>query len=143
MSISKEEYVFRPFKVTEVLCRVSAPKPRPRSGHRIACDDANVYLFGGYNPALPVGDVTRDNTWSPVRPLFKELWSFNIATKTWRHHKVVENMPEELASNAMCMSGRYLMVCITDRRQHSFVAGALEIGCHAYYYNVSSSREPG
>lgn len=105
----KKEYLFEPFKVTEVKCRGSEI-PRPRSGHRIACDDVNIYCFGGYNP-LTTEPVNRtDNpTWSRMRPLFKELWSFSIATQKWKQHRVLENMPEELASNAMCMNGRYLM----------------------------------
>ncbi|CAH0406378.1 unnamed protein product [Chilo suppressalis] len=110
MSLSRTDYVFEPFKVTEVKYRGS-DWPRPRSGHRIACDDANIYCFGGYNPSLPLSNLQRDNsTWSPARPLFKELWSFSIASRKWKQHKVVENMPEELASNAMCMNGRFLMI---------------------------------
>lgn len=110
MGSSGKDYIFEPFKVTEVKCRGSE-SPRPRSGHRIACDDVNVYCFGGYNPSLPLTNIPRDNpTWSPERPLFKELWSFSITSRKWKQHKVVENMPEELASNAMCMNGRYLMI---------------------------------
>ncbi|CAG9783896.1 unnamed protein product [Diatraea saccharalis] len=110
MSISRTEYVFEPFKVTEVKYRGS-DWPRPRSGHRIACDDAHIYCFGGYNPSLPLSHLQRENsTWSPARPLFKELWSFSIASRKWKQHRVVENMPEELASNAMCMNGRFLMI---------------------------------
>ncbi|VVC92686.1 kelch domain-containing protein 10 homolog [Leptidea sinapis] len=107
---SGREYIFEPFKVNEVKCR--GPEcPRPRSGHRIACDDTNIYCFGGYNPSLPPSQLQRHNpTWTPARPLFRELWSFNLASKRWKHHKVTENMPEELASIAMCMNGRYLMI---------------------------------
>lgn len=112
MTSRRKNFLFEPFKVTEVQCRGSEI-PRPRSGHRIACDDVNVYCFGGYNP-VPSEPVNRtDNpTWTPARPLFRELWSFSIATQKWKQHRVVENMPEELASNAMCMNGRYLMVSI-------------------------------
>lgn len=109
---SQNDYVFEPFKVTEVRCR-SFECPRPRSGHRIACDDEHIYCFGGYNPSLPLTSVERENpTWSPDRPLFKELWSFSIARRKWTHHRVLENMPEELASNAMCVYGRHLMVSV-------------------------------
>lgn len=112
MNSSRKDYIFEPFKVTKVKCR-GFGRPRPRSGHRIVCDDVNIYCFGGYNPSLPLTNIPRDNpTWSPERPLFKELWSFSIASRKWKQHKVVENMPEELASNAMCMNGRYLMVSI-------------------------------
>lgn len=112
MTSRRKDFLFEPFKVAEVQCRGSEI-PRPRSGHRIACDDVNVYCFGGYNP-VPSEPVNRtDNpTWTPARPLFRELWSFSIATQKWKQHRVVENMPEELASNAMCMNGRYLMVSV-------------------------------
>lgn len=111
MNFQKRDYVFEPFKVIEVKCRGS-DNPRPRSGHRIACDDANIYCFGGYNPSLPLTNIPENATWSPARPLFKELWSFSIASRKWKQHNVIENMPDELASNAMCMNGRYLMVSI-------------------------------
>ncbi|XP_053625859.1 kelch domain-containing protein 10 homolog [Plodia interpunctella] len=108
MNDFRVDYLFKPFKVTEVKCRGSA-SPRPRSGHRIACDDVNIYCFGGYNPTLPLDVPLENPTWTPARPLFKELWSFSIATRKWKQHNIA-NMPEELASNAMCMNGRYLMV---------------------------------
>ncbi|XP_028162153.1 kelch domain-containing protein 10 homolog [Ostrinia furnacalis] len=112
MSLPRKDYIFEPFKVTVVEYRDRDNRcPRPRSGHRIACDDANIYCFGGYNPSLPLPRFERNNaTWTPARPLFKELWSFSIARKKWKRHKVIENMPDELASNAMCMYGRYLMI---------------------------------
>lgn len=113
MTSLKKDFIFEPFKVTEVKCRGNE-RPRPRSGHRIACDDVNIYCFGGYNPSLPQNNVQRD-TWSPSRPLFRELWSFSIANRKWKQHRVTENMPEELASNAMCMVGRHLMVSIATK----------------------------
>lgn len=111
MTSRRKDYIFEPFKVTEVKYR-GFDSPRPRSGHRIACDDNNIYCFGGYNPSLPpLPDRLRENpTWTPTRPLFKELWSFSIASRKWKQHIVTENMPEELASNAMCMNGKYLMI---------------------------------
>ncbi|CAH2086248.1 unnamed protein product [Euphydryas editha] len=110
MSSANKDYIFEPFKVTEVKCR-GFTSPRPRSGHRIACDDVNVYCFGGYNPYLPLNTIQKNNpTWTPAMPLFKELWSFSIATKKWTQHKVTKNMPDELASNAMCLNGNCLMI---------------------------------
>lgn len=114
MTTRRKDFIFEPFMVTEVKSRGSEI-PRPRSGHRIACDDVNIYCFGGYNPnpSLPVTSGQIDNpTWTPARPLFRELWSFSLATRRWKQHKVVENMPEELASNAMCMHGKHLMVSV-------------------------------
>lgn len=117
MTSRRKDYIFEPFKVTEVKYR-GFESPRPRSGHRIASDDANIYCFGGYNPSLPLTNIQLENpTWTPARPLFKELWSFSIASRKWKQHRVIENMPEELASNAMCMNGRYLMVCIINRAE--------------------------
>lgn len=108
---SVKDFLFEPFRVIEVKFRGS-DCPRPRSGHRIACDDGYVYCFGGYNPSLLLNQIERTNPrWSPSRPLFRELWSFNTAKKKWKEHEIIENMPEELASNAMCINGRYLMVC--------------------------------
>uniref|UniRef100_A0A1E1VXG3 SOCS box domain-containing protein n=1 Tax=Pectinophora gossypiella TaxID=13191 RepID=A0A1E1VXG3_PECGO len=111
MSSGREDYIFEPFKVTEVRCR-GTEIPRPRSGHRISCDDVHIYCFGGYNPnpSLSLVGQVENPTWTPARPLFRELWSFHIASRQWKQHRVVENMPEELASNAMCMNGRYLMI---------------------------------
>ncbi|KAG6448387.1 hypothetical protein O3G_MSEX005444 [Manduca sexta] len=110
MRSTKKDFIFEPFKLTEVKCR-GIESPRPRSGHRIACDDSHIYCFGGYNPSLPLTNLQRDNpTWSPARPLFKELWSFSLVSRKWKQHRVVENMPDELASNAMYMSGKYLMI---------------------------------
>ncbi|KAM3963037.1 scruin like at the midline [Aphomia sociella] len=109
---SETDYVFEPFKVTEVKYRSSfLSNPRPRSGHRIVCDDTNIYCFGGYNPVLPIACLDIENpTWTPSVPLFKELWSFSLATRKWKKHDLLESMPEELASNAMCMHGKYIMI---------------------------------
>lgn len=111
MTSNFKDFLFEPFKVIEVKFK-GCKWPRPRSGHRITCDDGNVYCFGGYNPSLLLNEIRLNNsTWSPSRPLFRELWSFNISTRLWKKHEITENMPEELASNAMCINGRYLMVC--------------------------------
>lgn len=107
MEGDKKEFIFKPFKVCKVVYK-SRTRPRARSGHRIVCDDENIYCFGGYNPALR---VRGDESWSPQRPLFRELWSFSIANRTWTEHSI-ENMPDELASIAMCMYGKNLMVII-------------------------------
>ncbi|GBP14517.1 Kelch domain-containing protein 10 homolog [Eumeta japonica] len=100
-------YVFEPYKAIKVPY-LDTQRPRPRSGHRIACDDANIYCFGGYNPGLPID--TASNTWSPDRPLFRDLWCFNIAERTWKPLRILGDMRDELASCAMCMNGNYLMI---------------------------------
>ncbi|XP_054278630.1 kelch domain-containing protein 10-like [Macrosteles quadrilineatus] len=86
--------------------------PKPRSGHRIVCDNVNVYSFGGYNPSLSAcdeSDLLSDNVWSDSKPLFKELWKYNIATGIWTKMDV-ELIPDILASNAVLLSGNILMV---------------------------------
>ncbi|XP_022124209.2 kelch domain-containing protein 10 homolog [Pieris rapae] len=110
MASNVTDFLFEPFKVIEVKFE-GRKWPRPRSGHRISCDDGNVYCFGGYNPSLLLKEIQlNSSTWSPTKPLFRELWSFNVATRLWKEHDITENMPEELASNAMCINGRYLMI---------------------------------
>lgn len=66
--------------------------PRPRSGHRIVVDGANVYAFGGYNP-----DNEGDD---PSNFLFKELWQFNAYTHRWTNLSMSGEIPSELASHA-------------------------------------------
>lgn len=119
-SNSKNEFAFKPFTLlfetcsrANCLCQEnSVDSPKPRSGHRIVCDDVNVYSFGGYNPSLSASDeadLASDLVWSSSKPLFKELWKYNISTKTWKK-LVVENMPDILASNAVVLSGSMLLV---------------------------------
>ncbi|KAG8300997.1 Kelch domain-containing protein 10 [Homalodisca vitripennis] len=86
--------------------------PKPRSGHRIVCDDKNMYSFGGYNPSLTISDeadLANDTVWADSKPLFKELWKYNISTGSWKKLDV-EDIPDILASNAVLLSGRVLMV---------------------------------
>ena len=48
--------------------------PLPRSGHRIVCDDANVYSFGGY---LEKVDQSGTGTFHHIQKLFHEVWKWN------------------------------------------------------------------
>lgn len=107
-------YVFKAFEYEKVTPSQSDCKiPFPRSGHRIVCDDKNLYSFGGYNPLLPGNEEdTRDDDDFSVNsyPLFKELWKFNFATKRWTRYNSRHSLPMELASNAVIREGNFLMV---------------------------------
>lgn len=75
--------------------------PRPRSGHRIVCNDTDLFCFGGFNPV-----ARTENSM-----MFQEFWRFNTLTKKW---KLVfgthDELPQELASHAMCMNGDTVVV---------------------------------
>lgn len=102
-------YKFQPFRTQRVSYRFEKI-PKPRSGHRIVCDDRNVYSYGGYNPQLNDDpDLMDDFEWNLSKPLFKELWKFNCATSKWKKLSC-ENVPDVLASNAVILSGKILMV---------------------------------
>lgn len=102
-------YVFQPFKCIEIKC-TTKNWPRPRSGHRVACDDVNLYCFGGYNPNSQ-SETDQDNVPdTELSPLFREFWSFCFATQKWRLHNLQDSIPEELASNAMLMTGNVIMI---------------------------------
>uniref|UniRef100_A0A1B6MI30 Kelch domain-containing protein 10 n=1 Tax=Graphocephala atropunctata TaxID=36148 RepID=A0A1B6MI30_9HEMI len=116
---------FKPYKLVFVSCNSRCRcqninrsdnhgniSPKPRSGHRIVCDDINMYSFGGYNPSLTTTDeedLAHDAVWAESKPLFKELWKYNVSTASWKRLDVNE-IPDILASNAVLLSGRVLMV---------------------------------
>ncbi|OWF43573.1 kelch domain-containing protein 10-like [Mizuhopecten yessoensis] len=77
----------------------------PRSGHRVAVDEKNMYVLGGYNPRF--WDV--ENTEDTYYPLFKELWQFNFSLKKWTLLQTEGNMPIELASHTAVRCGRNLL----------------------------------
>ena len=84
-----------------VLRRVDPSKysqiPEPRSGHRCGSNDGNIYVFGGYSPH------NRDR-------LFKELWRFNICTKTWHLLPTTGPAPSEVASSCVLLDRGNLIV---------------------------------
>lgn len=93
-------YSFRPFELKEIKYSSTkrslgrSKKPKARSGHRIACNDENLYLFGGYN----FDDQTSSHT------LYPELLKFNFVSKEWT--LVLEetpDMPLEVASISLFM----------------------------------------
>ncbi|XP_059614073.1 kelch domain-containing protein 10 homolog [Phlebotomus argentipes] len=98
-------YTFRPYQVNR-LQYASIVAPKPRSGHRIVCNDREIYCFGGFNPDIP------SNT-GPYRDvsMFQELWRFDTLTLEWELiFGPGEQMPAELASHAMLMLGNSILI---------------------------------
>lgn len=104
-------YTFKPFVFTKHKAK-GPERPKARSGHRIACDHRNLYSYGGFNPCVADTDpdMRDDETWVASKPLFKELWRFNLVSERWKRLPGQENMPNELASNAVILCGNVLMV---------------------------------
>ena len=78
----KEPYAFKPYTWTILEPNNKAKKsiPEGRSGHRIVHFMNSIYAFGGYNPAV---DDVDDELWHNNKPMFKELWRFNIDAQIW------------------------------------------------------------
>lgn len=112
-------YEFRPFEVCGIDYR-NAPGtsemgparkyPNARSGHRIVCNDSAIYVFGGFNPNIsqPRPGNNEDNGTSC---LFQELWKYDTIRMQWTLLLDANNdLPLELASNAMLLCGDTIMV---------------------------------
>jgi hypothetical protein len=72
-------------------------------GHRICCDDVNLYSFGGYN--------FKENDDS--HSLYKEIICYNFITKSWKiinDDDTITDVPDELASSCMLMYGKTLII---------------------------------
>ncbi|XP_053987888.1 kelch domain-containing protein 10 homolog isoform X2 [Hylaeus anthracinus] len=104
-------YKFKPFVFIKHKSN-SVERPKPRSGHRIVCDHKYLYSYGGFNPCISDDDpdMQNDQTWISSKPLFKEVWKFNLVSQQWWRFPRQHNMPNELASNAVILSGNTLMV---------------------------------
>ncbi|XP_014216421.1 kelch domain-containing protein 10 [Copidosoma floridanum] len=104
-------YALKPFTFVQHEVK-SAEKPKARSGHRVVCDERNLYSYGGFNPSITANDpdMQNDQSWTISRPLFKELWKYNFATKRWKRLPCQKTMPNELASNAVILRGVTLLV---------------------------------
>lgn len=110
-------YTFRPYELVKVnykcyrgiFDRGINSYPRPRSGHRIVCNDSDLYCFGGFNPHVG-GERARGA--GRTMYLFQELWKFDLFTKKWNivYSPTIEGMPEELASNAVILRNNMLIV---------------------------------
>ena len=108
-------YNFRPFEISKVTYKnqskisVKPTYPKPRSGHRIVCSDSAIYCFGGFNPNLAVDQNDMED--GEATCLFQELWKYDIINKDWQLVLNSENeLPMDLASNAMVMQGNTIMV---------------------------------
>lgn len=127
MAKRKAIYAFRPFEVCDVDYRSSSSSnggstsltsrlgtgrhfPKARSGHRIVCSDSSVYCFGGFNPN---NSLARDGNHDQREDmyLFQELWKYDMIRKEWTLLLDSNNdLPAELASNAMLLCGETIMV---------------------------------
>lgn len=116
ISYNRSLYSFRPFHVQRIVPVGSRATghggPQPRSGHRCVVDESDLYAFGGYNPHVAADDeeMAGDATWPDSCPLFRELWRFNLASRSWTKVKTGGHTPRELASHAALLCGRQLMV---------------------------------
>ncbi|KAM9502717.1 kelch domain-containing protein 10-like isoform 7-T7 [Salvelinus alpinus] len=80
--------------------------PPARSGHRCVADNANLYVFGGYNPDFEEAGGSENEDY----PLFRELWRFHFATATWQQVHTEGYMPTELASMSAVLHSNNLLV---------------------------------
>lgn len=102
------QYSFQPHRLEHIDYgwhsddRSSTNCPLPRSGHRIVCNETDLFSFGGFNPA------TRTTT----HMLFKEFWRFNLLTRKWTLllGPRTKDMPDELVSHSMCMHGDQVII---------------------------------
>lgn len=105
MDTPEIEFVFRPFDLVKIDCnndKYGNIVPAARSGHRIVCNEGNMFCFGGFNP-----DYQRQGR----QFLFHELWKFNKYREQWSLLLDSQSvMPRELASNAITLEGDVLMV---------------------------------
>ncbi len=127
-------YTFRPYELVKVNYKCYGYRggifdkginsyPRPRSGHRIVCNDSDLYCFGGFNPNI------RERTSGPIDRidrtlyLFQELWKFDLFTKKWSkvYSSTTEGMPAELASNAVILRNNMLIVWLYHMMDNFFV----------------------
>ena len=84
--------------------------PAPRSGHRIVCNDSDIFCFGGFNPNLNAGGQ---------QYLFHELWRFDTFTKKWRlvFGSQFEGMPNESASNAVHLKDDMVIASVLSNKK--------------------------
>ncbi|XP_050425313.1 kelch domain-containing protein 10-like isoform X3 [Adelges cooleyi] len=99
-------YKFKPFHFT-VLKKNHDPLLRPlaRSGHRVVCNDAYLFSYGGFNPATSVRDATGTRLSSAMR----ELWKYCFDLGEWKRISC-KNVPQELASSSVTLSGNIIII---------------------------------
>uniref|UniRef100_A0A8C4Q2T0 Kelch domain-containing protein 10 n=1 Tax=Eptatretus burgeri TaxID=7764 RepID=A0A8C4Q2T0_EPTBU len=74
-------------------------------GHRCMADAGNLFVFGGYNPDYEESGGGGNAAF----PLFRELWRFHFATKTWQRLDTEGYTPKELASMSMLLHRNNLL----------------------------------
>ncbi|KAI1286971.1 Kelch domain-containing protein 10 [Halotydeus destructor] len=87
--------------------------PKARSGHRIVVDEnGDIYSFGGYNPHVSSDDedLVDPDEWHATKPLFRELWKFNMTLKKWIKLRTTGEAPRQLASHCALIVNRHLIV---------------------------------
>lgn len=94
------DFEITPFKLRYENIIDNKDGPIARSGHRIVCDDYNVYVIGGYNPTIATGNTN---------PVLTDLWQYCFFTGKWRK-RICENFPKEAASSAVLSDGGLLLV---------------------------------
>lgn len=104
-------YLFKPYQF-KIHQPSSSQCPRARSGHRVVCNEKYLYSYGGYNPQIRIDDpeMSKDDIWLESKPLFKELWRFNLSTNEWKRMSGQKNYPIELASTAVILRGNKLII---------------------------------
>ncbi len=91
--------------------------PKPRSGHRTVYFKGCLYSFGGYNPTIKETDpdLADDPHWQKTRPLFKELWCFNVHSRRWTKLPIQDAgdetaIPDQLASHSIVLLGNKMLL---------------------------------
>lgn len=113
-------YNFRPYELTKVDYKCYKglfdkginTYPKPRSGHRIVCNDSDLFCFGGFNPDI-VTERNRAPRPAATTQLFQELWRFDTFTLKWRLLLVPSDgnvMPLQFAASAVCMKEDMIIV---------------------------------
>lgn len=108
MSRHNVVYQFRPYELKKLkkksIEESAASLPDPRSGHRIACNESDIFCFGGYSPG---SEDTAD-----AGNLFQELWKYNIFSKRWTLVIApgADDMPKEVASCTATIHGNILVI---------------------------------
>ena len=78
----------------------------------MVCDSiGNLFVLGGFNSDLiDAQEMRNDDEWIKNRPLFKELWKFNISTKKWVKIQTYGAFPKQLASHSAEMLNDDLLI---------------------------------
>ncbi|CAH1723685.1 kelch domain-containing protein 10 homolog isoform X2 [Aphis gossypii] len=98
-------YKFKPFQFT-TLKKNSDPQLHPlaRSGHRVVCNSAYLFSYGGFNPQNS-DNLLRTRVSSAMR----ELWKYSFDLAEWKIIKC-QNVPQELASSSVSLSGNIIII---------------------------------